>query len=133
MKDELKEIASKHDVSAVIKRQGTLRAGVIAINNTEVGNRFLKRYAAVVKKKNEWKKAKNLERLVDDGPTWEIWMANQYYFNYLCMKEMKDEINFGDLGDRYCDGCFTDTGVIWAAKNTLKKSPVYLNELKKYF
>lgn len=133
--DELKEIASKHDVSIAtrfIKNKKRILAGVIAFNNTEKANKLLKRYITIMKKENKWQKVKDIDKLVNDGFTWKVWMSNQMVLNRLCMVTMKDEISFGELGNKHCDCYLTDDGVIWAAKNTHKKSQIYLKELKKY-
>lgn len=134
--DEFKSIIDKHDVSAVVRPapHSSLRGGIIAINNTKGGNLFLERYVQIMKAENQWQKVGNRPKLESDGFTWRVWMANQSVLDYLCRKdkEMKRLMKFGALSNKFCDVHLSERGVIWAAKNKLKTSPVYLEELKKY-
>ena len=138
--DELMDIISKYDVSAVrrpaIKPGGerTLRAGIIALNNTHGGYMFLERYVNIMKKHNQWNNVKDTDDIHKDPFTWKVWMANQNVLDQLIRKdiEMKELISFGDLSNKFCDVHLSDDGVIWAAKNKLKKSNIYIDELEKY-
>lgn len=131
---ELMEIISAHDVSAVIRPPpvASLRAGIIAINNTEEGNRFIKKYVEIMKPLNQWNKAKDTKRIQSDPFTWECWMANQNCLDVLCRRNKRPELRFAALDNLYCDVHFKKEGYIWAAKNLLKTSPAYHEELKKY-
>lgn len=131
---ELMEIISVHDVSAVIRPPpvASLRGGIIAINNTEEGNKFIKEYVEIMKPLNQWNKARDTVKIQSDPFTWECWMANQNCLDTLCRKKKKPELHFAPLDNLYCDVHLKDEGYIWAAKNRLKTSPIYLEELKKY-
>jgi len=130
--DKLIKITRKCDVAAVVRPQGTLRGGVIIINNTKMGNEFIKEYVRRMKVLNKWNKAKDTKNIQKDPFTWEVWMSNQNCLDKLCRKWRKKDLHFIALSNRYCDVHLKSDGVIWAAKNKLKTSPIYLKELKKY-
>jgi lipopolysaccharide biosynthesis glycosyltransferase len=130
--NELMKITKTHDVSAVVRPKGTLRGGIIAINNTDMGNKFIKKYVKIMKPLNQWNKAKDTKKIQSDPFTWEVWMSNQNCLDYLCRKWRKTDLRFAALDNLYCDVHLKDEGIIWAAKNRLKTSPIYLEELKKY-
>lgn len=130
--DELMAITKIHDVAAVVRPRGTLRGGIIAVNNTEMGNEFIRKYVNIMKPLNQWNKAKDTKKIQSDPFTWEVWMSNQNCLDRLCRKWRKADLRFAGLDNLYCDVHLKDEGIIWAAKNRLKTSPVYLEELKKY-
>ena len=131
---ELMGIISTHDVSAVVRPPpvASLRGGIIAINNTDEGNKFIKKYVKIMKPLNKWNKAKDTKKIQSDPFTWECWMSNQNCLDALCRKKKDPKLNFAVLDNLYCDVHLKDEGYIWAAKNRLKTSPIYLGELKKY-
>lgn len=131
---ELMNIISSHDVSAVVRPPpvASLRGGIIAINNTEQGNNFIKEYVEIMKPLNRWDKAKDTAKIQHDPFTWEVWMANQNVLDRMCRKRKNLDLNFAALDNLYCDVHLKDEGFIWAAKNRLKTSPIYLEELNKY-
>jgi hypothetical protein len=134
--DELKNIISSYDVSAVVRPPPTssLRGGIIAVNNTEGADIFIKEYVRKMKKLNRWYDARDTEKIQSDPFTWEVWMSNQNCLDVLCRrdKDMRKNMSFCALSNDYCDVHLKDDGIIWAAKNRLKTSPIYLEELKKY-
>ncbi len=110
--DNLANELATCDLAAVLRSNGTMRSGIIAVGSTHAVWPFVKKYEKALQ-------------------TDHSWMADQIHLNKI-YKSMKSELNFKALSDVYCDVWFRKKGIIWAAKSDLKSNPKFQEEMRKY-
>jgi hypothetical protein len=105
-------------------------AGLIIINSTPGGTRFIQEYRKAVSQKSYLNIDPKIRNVKDNNRVFRIWMLNQKQIYHVYKRNTKF-IRLKLLPEKFCDTWFYDSSIIWAAIWNNKFEQRFLDEYNK--